>query len=69
MEYKELIKHFESEHKPLVSAAAYLGLHPETVRAWKRTGVVPRQWAAVFQIKRNQSETTKMRIENEHIYI
>jgi len=56
MEYNELIKYFESERKPLVSAAAYLGLHPETVRAWQRTGVVPRQWAALFQVKKGQSK-------------
>lgn len=52
MKVDELLSYFISKN-PMVEAAAYLGVHPNTIRAWeKTTGYVPEQWAALFNDKK-----------------
>jgi len=53
METKELIKHFENEPRPIGAAAAFLGIHENTIRAWdNKDGQVPPQWSALFREKK-----------------
>ena len=52
MKTSELLKAFKNEKKPIVSAAGFLGIHPETIKAWeKKGGSVPEQWAALYREK------------------
>jgi DNA-binding transcriptional MerR regulator len=52
MKVKEILKKFKDEKKPIVSAAAFLGVHPETIKFWeKKGGYVPEQWAALYREK------------------
>ena len=52
MKTEELVKHFENEPRPIASAAAFLGVHENTIRAWiNKNGRVPSQWEALFIIK------------------
>ena len=58
MKTDELIKIFKDKRRPICSAAAFLGVHENTVRAWiRKDGVVPEQWAALFQVKIKNKET------------
>ena len=55
MKTKELLKHFKKEPRPICSAAAFLGIHENTIRKWiKKDGVVPAQWAALFREKKGE---------------
>ena len=52
MRTEDLIKHFENEPRPIASAAAFLGVHENTIRAWiNKDRKVPAQWAALFEVK------------------
>jgi hypothetical protein len=52
MKTEALIKKFEKEPRPIGAAAAFLGVHENTIRAWiNKDGRVPAQWAALFEIK------------------
>lgn len=55
MKVKELIKDFEDERRPYVSAAAFLGVHPKTISVWEnKDGEVPPQWAALYREKKQK---------------
>lgn len=55
MKTEELIKHFKDDRRPIASAAAFLGVHENTVRAWmNKDGVVPAQWAALYREKKQK---------------
>jgi uncharacterized protein YjcR len=59
MKTEDLIKHFEKEPRPIASAAAFLGVHENTIRAWiNKDGNVPAQWAALFEIKTRKGGVT-----------
>ena len=63
MKTKELIKHFKKEPRPICAAAAFLGIHENTIRAWdKKDGKVPPQWEALFDIKKREVEHGKRRV-------
>jgi uncharacterized protein YjcR len=52
MKTEDLIQNFKKEPRPIASAAAFLGVHENTIRAWiNKDGNVPAQWAALFEIK------------------
>jgi len=53
MKVSELLKAFNDVRHPIVSAANFLNLNPQTIRAWeKKDGLVPEQWAALYREKR-----------------
>jgi hypothetical protein len=56
MKVSELLEYFKNEVKPIVSAAACLGVHPMTIKIWEQSGNVPRQWAALFNQKIKQEK-------------
>lgn len=56
MKVTELLDYFTGQ-KPIVEAAAFLGLHPSTIKNWKvKDGLVPLQWEALFIKKINEGK-------------
>lgn len=53
MKVKELLNYFRGP-KPIVEAAAFLGLHPATIKNWEeaKDGIVPMHWEALFNEKK-----------------
>ena len=58
MTVEELLKDFEGERMPYVSAAAFLGIHPRTISVWEKEkdGMVPNQWAALYREKKKEQK-------------
>ena len=53
MKVSELLKQFKEDRHPIVSAASFLGISPNTIRVWeKKDGLVPVQWAALYRDKK-----------------
>ncbi len=57
MKVSELLKAFGDVRHPIVSAASFLGISPNTIRVWeKKDGLVPVQWAAMYREKKAKEE-------------
>ena len=57
MKVSELLKAFNGDRHPIVSAASLLGIHPNAIRAWdKKDGIVPVQWAALYREKAKEAK-------------
>ena len=57
MKVSELLKPFKEDRHPIVSAASFLGINPNTIRFWdKKDGKVPEQWAALYREKKAKEE-------------
>ena len=54
MKVEDLLKNFEEERRPYIAAAAFLGIHPQTISVWEKDkkGMVPPQWAALYREKK-----------------
>ena len=53
MKVSELLKAFKDDRHPIVSAASFLGISPNTIRVWEtKDGIVPVQWAALYREKK-----------------
>lgn len=53
MKVSELLRAFGDVRHPIVSAASFLGISPNTIRVWeKKDGLVPVQWAAMYREKK-----------------
>ena len=53
MKVSELLKAFSDVRHPIVSAAHFLGISPNTIRVWEtKDGIVPVQWAALYREKK-----------------
>ena len=49
MKVKEIYDHFKDHPKPIIAAAAAIGVYPSTIKAWEKKGVVPKQWAHMIK--------------------
>jgi len=57
MKVSELLRAFGDVRHPIVSAASFLGISPNTIRVWDtKGGLVPVQWAALFREKKAKEE-------------
>ncbi len=57
MKVSELLRAFGDVRHPIVSAASFLGISPNTIRVWeKKDGLVPVQWAAMYREKKAKEE-------------
>ena len=57
MKVSELLRAFGDVRHPIVSAASFLGISPNTIRVWeKKDGLVPVQWTALYREKKATEE-------------
>lgn len=57
MTVEELLEKFSAEKNKVVSAAAFLGIHPQTIRAWITKKIdVPQQWEALYYHKKRNKK-------------
>lgn len=56
MKVSELLKDFNGAKYPMVAAASFIGISPQTIRVWidkdGLNGLVPVQWAALYREKK-----------------
>ena len=56
MKIAELLKNFNGIKHPIVAAASFLDISPQTIRVWigknGLDGHVPEQWAALYREKK-----------------
>ena len=57
MKVSELLRAFGDVRHPIVSAASFLGISPNTIRVWDtKGGIVPAQWAALYREKEKEAK-------------
>lgn len=57
MTVEELLEKFSAEKNNVVSAAAFLGIHPQTIRTWIAKKIdVPPQWEALYYHKKRNKK-------------
>ena len=57
MKVSELLRAFGDVRHPIVSAASFLGISPNTIRVWdNKDGLVPVQWAALYRERAKEAK-------------